>query len=173
MEHSQNNNKTNREQYRRNQEGKNGKNNDKAHLASIKEQSHYLQESKTNNQKHLIPSIDNPEEKKKRITSHYINLRNNGFILSPKDECAIERICELPLKTERLESLLEGVFSDYLRKNPNGKISSALYCEKVLMTILEAEKNGKQFKKSKKESMSERVERLIEEGKIVLSEESQ
>lgn len=57
-------------------------------------------------------------------------------------------------------------------KNQNGNINSALYCEKAIKSILEAEKKGKQPKNSKKESMSDRVERLIHEGKIVLEEES-
>lgn len=77
------------------------------------------------------------------------------------------------MKTEQLETWLEEIFSEYHMKSPNGKISSALYCEKVIRTKLEVEKNGKQPKKSKKESMSERVERLIQEGKIVLQEEMQ
>jgi hypothetical protein len=57
-------------------------------------------------------------------------------------------------------------------KNQNGNINSALFCEKALQSILEAEKNGKQPKKSKKKSMSDRVEWLIHEGKIMLEEES-
>lgn len=44
-------------------------------------------------------------------------------------------------------------------KSPNGKIRSALYCEKAIKTILEAEKNGKHSNSL--------------EGKIVLQEESQ
>jgi hypothetical protein len=92
--------------------------------------------------------------------------------LSPKDELAIERICGLPVRTELLESMLVDIFHEYRQKNPNGKISSAVYCEKAIRTILEAEKNSKHPKKSKKESMSERVERMIQEGKIVLEEES-
>lgn len=108
----------------------------------------------------------------KGFASRFIALRNNSVVLSPKDELAIKRICELPVKTELLESMLEDIFREYRLKNPNGKISSALYCEKAIRTILEAEKNSKQPKKSKKESMSERVERMIQEGKIVLQEES-
>ncbi len=62
----------------------------------------------------------------------------------------IERICELHLKTEKLESLLEEIFGEYRIKNPNGKINSALYCEKAIKTILEAEKNGKHSKSQRK-----------------------
>ena len=47
-----------------------------------------------------------------------------------------------------------------------------MYCEKAIKTILEAKKNSKHPKKSKKESMSELVERMIQEGKIVLEEET-
>ncbi|WP_257208728.1 hypothetical protein [Bacillus sp. AFS031507] len=42
----------------------------------------------------------------------------------------------------------------------------------AIQSIIEAEKNGKQPKKSKKESMSDRVEWLIHEEKIMLEEES-
>jgi hypothetical protein len=76
------------------------------------------------------------------------------------------------VKTEQLEALLDKIFCKYRMKNQNGNINSALYCEKNIKSILEAEKKGKQPKKSKKESMSDRVERLIHEGKIVLEEES-
>ncbi|WP_342433277.1 hypothetical protein [Neobacillus sp. FSL H8-0543] len=168
VEQSLNDNKTMPEQYIRTQESKKLKNDDDPHP------------SQPNNQ---VPSNNQKAKRIERITTQFITLRNNGTVLSPKDETAIERIGELPLKTEQLESLLEGVFNDYHRKNPNGKISSALYCEKVLRTILEADKNGNHQKKplkdsmgksyqnrprSSKESISERVERLIEEGKIVL-----
>lgn len=77
------------------------------------------------------------------------------------------------MKTEKLESLLDEIFAEYHSKIPNGKISSVSYCEKVIRTKLEAEKNANQKNKSKKESMSERVERLIQEGKISLKEEIQ
>jgi hypothetical protein len=75
------------------------------------------------------------------------------LVLSPKDELAIERICELPVKTEQLEALLDNIFCEYRMKNQNGNINSAMYCEKAIKSILEAEKKGKQPKKSKKESM--------------------
>jgi hypothetical protein len=62
---------------------------------------------------------------------------------------------------------------EYQSKNPNGKIICLSYYEKVIGTKLEAEKNANRQKKSKKESMSDRVERLILEGKILLQEEIQ
>jgi hypothetical protein len=77
------------------------------------------------------------------------------------------------MKTQQLETLLGEIFDEYHSKNPNGKISSVSYCEKVIGTKLEAEKNAIRQKKAKKESMSDRVERLILEGKIMLQEEIQ
>lgn len=175
VEHSQNDNKTELEQNKRNQEFKNVRNNEQhPYPENWKNQSHERQR-KTDNQKCLVSADDNAEEKEKRIervASRFITLRNNGVSLNRKDELAIERICELPLKSEQLESLLEEVFCEHRRRNPLGKINSALYCEKVIMTILEAENNSKQPKKAKKESMTDRVERLIQEGKIILQEDS-
>jgi hypothetical protein len=160
MEHTQNNNKTELEQYKRNQECKNIKNNDDhPSPENLNPPSQGLQDQK-------------PDKRFERIASQFITLRNNGISLSPKDELAIERICELHVKTEQIESLLEEVFCEFRKKNPNGNINSPLYCVKAIKSILEAEKNSKQPKKSKKESMSDRVERLIDEGKIVLEEET-
>lgn len=146
VEHSQNDNKTELEPYKRTQEFKTIKNTD-----------------------------DHPEPENwmeiriKRISKQFIALRNNGVFLSPKDQLAIERICQLPQKTEQLETWIVDIFHDYQMKNPNRNITSPLYCEKAIRTKLEAEKNPK---KTKKESMAERVERMIQEGKIILQEES-
>lgn len=161
VELSQNDNKTEVEQNNRNREFKNLKNND----------DHPPQEN--------LPSQEISEdniikgERIEKIAKGFIALRNKGVSLSPKDQLALERICSLPVKTEQLESLLGEIFAEYQSKNPNGKISSVSYCEKVIRTKLEAEKNANQKKKSKKESMSDRVERLIQEGKISLKEEIQ
>lgn len=177
VEHPQNDKNTELEQNKSNQEFKNlRKNEEYPSPENWKDYSQELQDKKIDYQICLAPADDNAEGKEKRIeriASRFITLRNNGVFLSLKDELAIERICELPVKTEQLETWLEEIFSEYHMKSPNGKISSALYCEKVIRTKLEVEKNGKQPKKSKKESMSERVERLIQEGKIVLQEEMQ
>ncbi|PLS04898.1 hypothetical protein CVD27_11680 [Neobacillus cucumis] len=69
--------------------------------------------------------------------------------------------------------MLEKIFSQYRRKNPNKKISNAWYCEKAIRTLLETEKNGKLFKRTKNETISKRVGRMIHEGKIVVQEECQ
>jgi hypothetical protein len=161
LEQPQNDNKTKLEQNNRNQELKNFKNND----------DHPPQQNLN------LPSQGVPEEdivkgkRIERITNRFIALRNQGVALSPKDQLALERICSLSVKTDQLESLLAETFDEYQRKNPNGNISSVSYCEKVIRTKLEAEKNNNQKKKSKKESMSDRVERLIQIGKISLQEE--
>ncbi|MDF2792237.1 MAG: hypothetical protein K0S80_5339 [Neobacillus sp.] len=57
-------------------------------------------------------------------------------------ELPIERICELPVKTEQLEALLDKIYCEYHMKNQNGNINSALYCEMVIKSILVAEKKG-------------------------------
>jgi hypothetical protein len=110
------------------------------------------------------------EIRMKRITKQFIDLLNNGVYLGPKDQLAIERICQLPQKTEQLETWIADIFHDYQIKNPNRKINSPLYCEKTIRTKLEAEKYPK---KQKKESMAERVERLIQDGIIIIQEETQ
>jgi hypothetical protein len=137
-----------------------------------------------NNDNHHIPenfNLPSPEasdddivkrERMEKITRTFIGLRNQGNFLSSKDKLAMDRICSLPVKTEQLESLLVEIFDEYLLKNPNGHISSVSYCEKVIGTKLESEKNPKQQKTYKKESMSDRIERLIHEGKISLEEEA-
>ncbi|NRD79119.1 hypothetical protein HPT25_17310 [Bacillus sp. BRMEA1] len=161
VEHSPNDKKTEPELNIKNQEFKNLNKNGQHH--SQENHSPEDQESESQNQN------DQAEDKEKRINriaSRFVTLRNNGLFLSPKDELAIERIGELPLTTEQLEVLLEEIFHEFHMKNPNGEISSAMYCEKVIRTKLETKKNTKLSKKSKKESMSERVERLIQEGKI-------
>ena len=66
--------------------------------------------------------------------------------------------------------MLEEIFHEYHLKNPNGQISSAMYCEKVIRTKLKAKKNCRQQTKANRETISERVERLIQEGNIVLKE---
>jgi hypothetical protein len=163
VEQSQNYNKTELEQNNRKQECKNIKNND----------DHPPHENLN------FPSPGNSNNdfaKKKRvekISNTFIALRNHGVFLSSKDQTAMDRICNLSVTTEQLESLLVEIFDEYQLKNPNGKISSVSYCEKVIGTKLEAEKNTKQKRKPKKESMSIRIERLIEEGKILLEEENQ
>ncbi|MFP7296295.1 hypothetical protein [Neobacillus niacini] len=165
VELSQNNNKTQLEQNNRNKEFKNYKNND-----------NHPSRKNLNLPSQVVLEDECAKEKEKRIeriASTFIALRNQGVYLSPKDQLSIDRICRLSVKTEQLESLLREIFDEYHRKNPNGKISSASYCEKVIGTKLEAGKNASQKKKSKKESMSDRVERLILEGKISLQEEIQ
>lgn len=165
VEQSQNNNKTELEQNNRNQELQKLKNNDDhppreiCHLPSQQDQEDDIDKVK--------------DIRSERITSRFIALRNQGMFLSQKDQLALERICKLALNTEQLESLLVQIFNEYYVKNPNGQISSLTYCEKVIRTKLEAEKNVNQQKKPKKESMSDRVERLIQQGKILIQEEIQ
>jgi hypothetical protein len=163
VEQSENDNKTELEQNNRNQEFKNVKNND----------DHPSHEN-LNPPSQGFPEEDNANKKRiERIANRFIALRNQGVFLSPKDRLALERNCTLPLKAAKLESLLDEIFDEYNSKNPNGKINSVSYCEKVIRTKLEAEKNPHQKKMSKKESISDRVERLIQEGKISLREETQ
>lgn len=161
VERPQNDNKTELEQNNRKKEYKNLKNKNNKH--------HHIQE----NYNHPSPgATDDDIVKRERLSRKFIDLRNQGNLLSQKDKLAVERICSLPVKTEQLESLLVEIFDEYLLKNPNGNISSVSYCEKVIGTKLETEKNPNQQNKSKKESMSDRIERLILEGKISLEEEA-
>ncbi|WP_419888176.1 hypothetical protein ACN6MT_22735 [Neobacillus niacini] len=163
VEQSQNDNKTEPEQNNRKREYKNLKNNDDPH---IQENLNLPSPGASNDDTVNRERID-------KISRTFIGLRNQGKLLNPKDKLAMERICSLPVKTEQLESLLVEIFEEYLLKNPNGTISSVSYCEKVIGTKLESEKNTKHQKKTKKESMADRVERLIHEGIISLEEEAQ
>ncbi|MEC1523333.1 hypothetical protein P9D43_15110 [Neobacillus niacini] len=163
VEQSQNENKTELEQNNRKKEYKNVKNID-----------HYHIQENFNFPSQGVSNDDRLErERKENISRIFIGLRKQGKLLSPKDKLAMERICSLPVKTEQLESLLMEIFEEYLLKNPNGTICSVSYCEKVIRTKLESEKKPQQQKKSKKESMSDRIERLVQEGIISLEEEAQ
>lgn len=110
------------------------------------------------------------DERIAAIAKRFKSLRNNGSHMSPKDEAAIAKICKLPVPTERLEGLLEEIFRDYHQQNPTGTIHSAVYCEKAIRTKLEAKRRNPQ-QKPPRETLSERVERLIQEGKIPITEE--
>lgn len=161
VEQSQNDNKTELEQNNRNQERKNVKDNDDHSNLNLPSQE--------------VKEADMTKKNRiERISNKFIALRNQGVFLSPKDELAIERISRLSMKTDQLEALLVEIFDEYQLKNPNGKISSVSYCEKVIGTKLETEKSAKLLqKKPKKEAMADRIERLIQEGKISLQEEGQ
>ncbi len=142
VEHSQNDHKSEPEPYIRNQDFKNLKNNDE-HPGNKNPQ----------NQKCPVPAAVHAADKENRINqiaSRFIALRNQGTCLGPKDQVAIERICELPVKPERLETMLEEIFREYLLKKPKGKISSALYCEKAIRSKLEQRKKADCPKKYRK-----------------------
>jgi hypothetical protein len=162
-EQSQNDNKTELEQYKRNKKSKN----------LIDKHDDPIQENLN------LPAQERPEAERinekrfKSIANKFIALRNQGAILSAKDEAAIERICRLSVKTEQLLSMLVEIFDEYHSKNSSGNISSVSYCEKVIRTKLEVEKNAKQQRKPVKESMADRIERLIQEGKILIQEQNQ
>jgi hypothetical protein len=163
VEQPQNNNKTKLKQNNRNKEIKNLNINDD-----------HPQPENANLPSQGFTEDDRAKEKRyERTANRFIALRNQGVLLSSKDQAALERICSLPVKTEQLETLLGEIFDEYQSKNPKGKISSLSYCEKVIGTKLEANKSDSRQKKSRKESISDQVDRLILEGKIMLQEEIQ
>lgn len=163
VEQPQNNHKTKLEQNNRNKEIKNLNNNDD-----------HPQPENANLHSKGFPVDDSAKEKRyERIANRFIALRNQGALLSPKDQLSLERICSLPIKTDQLETLLGEIFAEYQCKNPIGKINSLSYCEKVIGTKLETKKSDSRQKKLRKESISDQVNRLIQEGKIMLQEEIQ
>lgn len=122
FEQNDNGTGTEMEQNKRNKEVKKEKN----------DLNHHRQTGVTNN--NASPTL---EIRIDAVTTQFIKLRNKGLYLSPKDECAIERICELPAETELLLTWMEDVFREYKIKNPKGIISSAMYCESAIKSRLD------------------------------------
>ncbi|WP_044022237.1 hypothetical protein [Bacillus sp. SG-1] len=85
-------------------------------------------------------------EKTAAVTDKFLSLRNSGFYISPKELCAIEKVCELEVDARQLVTWMEEVHAHYQKRNKNGSIKSFLYYEKALMQKVKNE--GKPFKKS-------------------------
>ncbi|WP_456272439.1 DNA helicase [Bacillus sp. AK031] len=67
-----------------------------------------------------------------KVTDKFLKLRNSGFYISPKEQCAIEKICEAEIEVDTLLSWMETIESDYRKRNANNKIKSFTYYEKAL-----------------------------------------
>ncbi|KIL74168.1 hypothetical protein [Bacillus badius] len=107
----------------------------------------------------------------KQITNCFIAVRNNGFFLKPEEQNAIERVAELDVPIEKLQSWIKDIVETHNQKNPYNKVKSFRYCEPIIAERLREEKSGNvvQFgSKSKKreETLEERFARLEREGKL-------
>ncbi|RIW31370.1 DNA helicase [Bacillus salacetis] len=75
------------------------------------------------------PDMQNKIEK---VTEAFLKLRNSGFYLTPKELCAIEKICEEEVGVDTLLSWMETIDSDYRKRNGDDTIRSFTYYEKAL-----------------------------------------
>ncbi|MGF2616352.1 DNA helicase [Rossellomorea vietnamensis] len=67
------------------------------------------------------------------VTGKFLKLRNSGFYISPKEQCAIEKIAEKDIEVETLLFWMEELQSAYRKRNANDTIKSFTYYEKALM----------------------------------------
>jgi hypothetical protein len=72
------------------------------------------------------------QSKCEKVTEKFLKLRNSGFYISPKEQCAIEKICEKEIEVDKLLSWMDTIESDYRKWNANDTIRSFTYYEKAL-----------------------------------------
>ncbi|WP_113928763.1 DNA helicase [Bacillus sp. P14.5] len=68
-----------------------------------------------------------------KVTEKFLKLRNSGFYISPKEQCAIEKIVEKDIGVETLISWMDEIQSAYQKRNADDTIKSFTYYEKGLM----------------------------------------
>ncbi|MGF2614550.1 DNA helicase [Rossellomorea vietnamensis] len=68
-----------------------------------------------------------------KVTEKFLNLRNSGFYISPKEQCAIEKIAESDISVETLVCWMDEIESSYRKRNADDTIKSFTYYEKALM----------------------------------------
>ncbi|WP_421377962.1 DNA helicase [Bacillus salacetis] len=86
-------------------------------------------------------TVEKESSKSEVVTRKFISLRNSGFRISAKEQCAIERVCEGNVDSQQLVKWMEEVHAAYKKRNRHGSIKSFLYYEKALMQKM---KNVKQ-----------------------------
>ncbi|WP_421383326.1 DNA helicase [Bacillus salacetis] len=79
-----------------------------------------------------LPSKPDVQNRAEKVTEKFLNLRNSGFYITPKEQCAIEKICEKEIEVDTLLSWMETIESDYRKRNANDTIRSFTYYEKAL-----------------------------------------
>jgi hypothetical protein len=72
------------------------------------------------------------QNKIEKVTETFVKLRNSGFYITPKEQCAIEKICEEEVDLDTLLSWMEAIESDYRKRNADDTIRSFTYYEKAL-----------------------------------------
>ncbi|MGD6801983.1 DNA helicase [Rossellomorea aquimaris] len=80
-----------------------------------------------------LPSKPNVQMRVEKVTEKFLELRNSGFYLSPKEKCAIEKIAEKDIEVETLVCWMEEIESSYRKRNANSTIKSFAYYEKALL----------------------------------------
>ncbi|WP_456274787.1 DNA helicase [Bacillus sp. AK031] len=82
------------------------------------------------------PKEKSGSEKTAAVTDKFLSLRNSGLYISPRELCAIEKVCELEVEARQLVTWMEEVHAHYKKRNKTGNIKSFLYYEKALMQKL-------------------------------------
>ncbi|TYR72601.1 DNA helicase [Rossellomorea vietnamensis] len=77
----------------------------------------------------------NPEVQMRveKVTEKFLKLRNSGFYILPKEQCAIEKIAEKDIEVETLLCWMEEIESSYRKRNEDSTIKSFAYYDKALL----------------------------------------
>ncbi|MGM0846480.1 MAG: DNA helicase [Bacillota bacterium] len=118
---------------------------DKADInASLKEECKKGREKKEKESVRASEDLSSKPEVQDRIekvTEKFLKLRNSGFYLSPKEQCAIEKIAEKEIEVETLACWMEEIESAYRKRNANDTIKSFIYYEKALLRKIKKSRN--------------------------------
>ncbi|RIW30724.1 DNA helicase [Bacillus salacetis] len=80
-----------------------------------------------------LPPRQDGQSKIEKVTNQFLQLRNAGFNISPKEQSAIEKICGLKVEGETLISCMKEIDRDYRKRNDGESIRTFTYYEKALM----------------------------------------
>ncbi|MGM0845020.1 MAG: DNA helicase [Bacillota bacterium] len=80
-----------------------------------------------------LSSKPDVQRRVEKVTEGFLKLRNSGFYISPKEQCAIEKIAEKEIEVETLLCWMEEIQSAYRKRNGNSTIKSFTYYEKALL----------------------------------------
>ncbi|MGD6967403.1 DNA helicase [Rossellomorea vietnamensis] len=79
-----------------------------------------------------LPSKLDVQMRVEKVTEKFLKLRNSGFFISPKEQCAIAKIAEKDIDVETLLGWMEEIQSSYRKRNEDSTIESFAYYEKAL-----------------------------------------
>ncbi|MGD6967412.1 DNA helicase [Rossellomorea vietnamensis] len=80
-----------------------------------------------------LPYKSDVQMRVEKVTEKFLKLRNSGSSISPKEQCAIEKIAEKDIEVETLLSWMEKIESSYRERNGDNTIKSFTYYEKALL----------------------------------------